>query len=410
MNARPELIQTTVQGAPVLIQQRRNVPLVSVSLAARGGALLDPRAHAGLTGLMARTSIKGTPSRTAAHIAEAAERMGGSVVPSGGADFIDWEISVPSRHFEEAFELLADVALHAHFPESELEVERKLTLADLHHARDDMYRHPLRLCMQCAFAGHPYGYSLEDLEHGVGACTSDELRTWRADRVRGPWIFIVGDVDPEHAQGVIARNLAQAAAAESARPAAPAWPAQPRQLIEQRDKAQSALAIGFPGPPRGHPDVYPLQVLANAVSGLGGRFFEELRSKRSLAYTVALIPMFRWVAGAVIGYIATTPEREDEARSGLLEQFASCTEAPLSEEEIERSKRYTIGSWQIRRQTNSAQLIDLLMAHLLGPGMEEITQFEERIRAVDAAAIQDVARRYFKPEVAVEGLVRGKRG
>jgi zinc protease len=410
MKAPPALTRTTVDGTQVLIQSRGSVPLVSIAIASRGGGLLDARARAGLTGLMARTSIKGTPTRSATQIAEAAERMGGSVVPSAGADFIDWEIAVPRRHFEDACELLADVARHADFPDAELEVERKLTLADLQHARDDMYRYPLRLCLQCAFEGHPYGYSLEDLEQGIAACTRAELRAARAERVQaGPWVFIVGDVDPDHAQRVVASTLAQGGAPAAASPPEPVWPTQARQLIEERDKAQSALAIGFPAPRRGHPDVYALQVLANAVSGLGGRFFEELRSKRSLAYTVALLPMFRWVAGAFIGYIATTPEREDEARAGLLEQFALCAATPLSDEEIERSRRYTIGTWQIRRQTNSAQLLDLLEAHLLGSGLEEITRFEERIRAVDAAAIQDVARRYFKPEVAVEGLVRGKR-
>ena len=49
----------------------------------------------------------------------------------------------------------------------------------------------------------------------------------------------------------------------------------------------------------------------------------------------------------------------------------------------------------------------LLHAHLLGTGMDEITRFEERIRAVDADAIQRVAQHYFKPELAVEGVVRG---
>jgi zinc protease len=405
----PAVTHRTVNGVHVLIQQRSNLPLVSMAIATRGGSLLEPSEAAGTTALMARTSIKGTPARTAAQIAEAAERMGGSVAPSGGADLIDWEISVPSRHFADAFELLADVAFNAHFPAAELEVERKLTLADLEHTRDDMYRYPLRLCMQAAFENHPYGYALEQLERGVAACTAEQLRAWRQRRVQTePWILFVGDVDEAAALEAVERRIPAARSATAELLPTPRWPESPRLNIEQRDKAQTALAIGFPGPARGHVDGYALQVLANAVGGLGGRVFEELRSKRSLAYTVALIPMFRLVGGAFVGYIGTSPEREHEARAGLLEQFALLASEPLSDEEIERSKRYTIGSWQIRRQTNATQLSDLLYAHLLGPGMEEIIRFEERIRAVDAPAILDVARRYFRPEVAVEGVVRGR--
>jgi zinc protease len=396
-------------GAHLLIKRRSNLPLLSIAIAAHGGALFESHDQAGITALMARTSIKGTATRTAAQIAEQAERMGGSISPSGGSDLIDWEISVPSRHFEHAFDLISDVAFNAQFPDAELEIERKLTLAGLQHSRDDMYRYPMRLCMQAAFPGHSYGYALAELERGVTSLTAEQLRAWQRQRVLAePWVIIVGDIDANDAVRIAERQINAQAANGSAPPLLPPWPAEPVRLSEQREKAQSAIAIGFPGPHRNHDDVYPLQVLANAVGGLGGRFFEELRSKRSLAYTVALLPIFRAAAGMFAGYIATTPEREAEARAGLFEQFAGLVEAPLSEDEIARSQRYTIGSWQIRSQTNAAQLSDLRQAFLLGRGLAEIDEFEARIRAVDAAAIQRVAQKYFRPEVAVEGVVRGR--
>ena len=405
------LYQRLGNGLQLLVKQRSHLPLLSIAIGARGGALLEPRDQAGITAMMARTSIKGTERRTAAQIADEAERMGGSISPYGGSDLLDWEISVPSRHFDKAFDLLADVAFNGQFPEPELEVERKLTIAGLQHTRDDMYRYPLQLCMQAAFAGHPYGYSLDDLERSVSQLPSEQLRAWQSERMTAdPWVVIVGDIDAATASRAVEKLNGVGAANGTRSGEQPLWPATPISIREQRDKAQSALAIGFPGPDRNHPDVYALQVMANAVGGLGGRFFEELRSKRSLAYTVSLIRVFRALAGTFVGYIATTPEREDEARAGLYEQFAALVDEPLSDEEIERSIRYTIGAWQIRNQTNASQLSDLLQAHLLGSGMDEIDNFETRIRAVTASAIQEAAARYFKPELAVEGIVRGNHG
>lgn len=395
-------------GTHIVIKQRGNLPLVSIAIGAVGGSLLESRDRAGFTALMARTSIKGTANRTAAQIAEEAETMGGSVSPSGGGDLLDWEISVPSKHFTAALDLLSDVAFSATFPEAELEVERKLTLADLQHTRDDMYRFPLRLCLEAAFEGHPYGQALEDIEAGVKRATTEDLRSWRNERLYPlPWVLVVGDVDPEAVVKELEAKLPKPH--ESSIWVSPAvkWPDSRRQRVETREKAQTAIALAFPGPHRNHDDVYALQVLANAVGGLGGRFFEELRSKRSLAYSVSLMPMARAAGGAFIAYIATSPEREDEARAGLLEEFKRLVDEPLPDEEILRSQRYTIGTWHIRNQTNAAQLGELMQAHMLGPGMEEITEFEERIRAVDAALVQEVAQRYFDPELVVEGTVRG---
>lgn len=402
------IVTQLVNGVHVVIKHRPHLPLVSIAIATRAGAVLETRQLAGVTSLMARTSIKGTPRRTAAQIAEEAEGMGGSVSPSGGGDLIDWEITVPSRHFSSAFDLLSDVAFNAHFPDNAVEIERKLTLSDLQQTRDDMHRYPLRLCMQTAFAGHPYGYSLDDLETGVGSLTADDLRTWRNERLHADtWVFVVGDIDSDDVLHEVQRRLPTLAtdAKQAVTPAK--WQGSGQRVIESREKAQSALAIAFPGPARGHEDVYTLQVLANAVGGLGGRFFEELRSKRSLAYTVALSPMSRMAGGAFIGYIATSPEREDEARAGLLEQFALLAEDPLPDHEVSRSKRYTIGTWHIRNQTNAAQLNELLQAYLLGGGHEEIRQYEPRIMAVTPERIREVAKRYFRPELAVEGVVRG---
>ena len=62
-------------------------------------------------------------------------------------------------------------------------------------------------------------------------------------------------------------------------------------------------------------------MIASVASGLGGRFFDELRDKRSLCYTVNAFALGRRLAGAFGAYIATSPEQEDAARQGLLAEF-----------------------------------------------------------------------------------------
>jgi zinc protease len=395
-------------GVHVVIKRRANLPLVSIAIGSRAGSAYEPRDWAGVTAMMARASIKGTSARSAAQIAEEAEAMGGSVSPTGGNDLVDWEISVPSRHFSRAFDLVADVAFDARFPEDAVEVERKLMLSDLQQAHDDMYRYPMRLCMQEAFAGHPYGTRLEDMERGVTRLASEQLGLWRDKCLRAePWVFVVGDVDTDATLREIERRIPAASVPAPDAVSVAQWQGRGQQNVELREKAQSALAIAFPGPGRNDDDVHAIQVLSNAVGGLGGRFFEELRSKRSLAYSVALMPVARVLGGMFVGYIATSPEREAEARAGLLEQFELLKQEPLPDEEVARAIRYTVGTWQIRYQTNAAQLNDLLQAHLLGNGMREITEFEDRIRAVTPQRILEVAQRYIKPELAVEGVIRG---
>ena len=61
------------------------------------------------------------------------------------------------------------------------------------------------------------------------------------------------------------------------------------QRVEQREKAQTALALMFAGPSRRDDARFATAMIAGVASGLGGRFFDELRDKQSLGYTVRLL-------------------------------------------------------------------------------------------------------------------------
>ena len=400
-------------GVRAAIQPRPTSPLVSMGIFVRGGAIRETEDVAGITGLLARVSLKGTRTRDARRIAEETEALGGSISPTVGADLLGWSLALPARHVDAGLSLLADVALRPTFPEEELERERKVALSSLDRLRDDMYRYPMRLFLQAAFRGHPYGFSTAATEAALRRLGRGDLESWHRGEVleARPWVLIVGGVEPDAVAERVAAELEEVRGLPEAEPPSrPEWPEGPRTEAEHRDKAQTALLIGFPGPDRNHPDSYAMDVLSNAISGLGGRLFEELRSRRSLAYTVSAYPLARRLGGAFVGYIATSPEREDEARRGLLETFERLTEETLSPDELERSQEYTIGAWKIRGQTNSARVGDLAGALLLGEGLVEIREFEERIRAVTPVEIREAMTRYYDPNLLVEGVVRGAGG
>jgi zinc protease len=108
-----------------------------------------------------------------------------------------------------------------------------------------------------------------------------------------------------------------------------------------------------------------------------------------------------------IAYIATSPDKEQEAREGLLREFAKLREAEVSEEELTRAKSYALGTHAIRQQSGGAVLSDLVDAWLVGTGLEELDEFEERVLAVTAREMRALAERYFDEERLVEGIVRG---
>jgi zinc protease len=122
---------------------------------------------------------------------------------------------------------------------------------------------------------------------------------------------------------------------------------------------------------------------------------------------VQAFPIERNAGGAFGAYIATDPTREDEARDGLLAEFAKFAEALPSAEELERAQRYLIGTHAIAQQSGAAVLSDLVDAWMFGEGLHERHEVSSRLASVTAADVQALAQQYFDPARVVEGVVRG---
>ncbi|MGH7732395.1 MAG: M16 family metallopeptidase, partial [Gemmatimonadales bacterium] len=238
---------------------------------------------------------------------------------------------------------------------------------------------------------------------------------WHQVAVLGtrPVIVAVGDAVLDRLAGELASVFGDwAPAAASGRPAAPVWQVRssPHESVVTRDKRQTAIAMAFPGPERRAADRAAAEVWAAVASGLGGRLFEALRDRRSLAYTVLASAWSRAAGGALVTYIATTPEREEEARSEMLKELEKFTAAPPSGAELTQAQNYLAGQAEVSRQSASALAAEVVEAWIAGRGLEELEDPGAEYRAVTDDEVLAVAREHLDPARRAEGVVRGRLG
>ena len=399
----------TEHGIPILVRRKAGAPIANIALYIIGGALEEEPEKAGLTLLTARSMLKGTTSRSAAQIAEDSEMLGGTISATVGSDSFGWSFSVPTARLGDALELMGDVIQRPTFPSDDFETERTVALSNLAMLRDDMFRYPLRLAMTAAFAGHPYGTPTMGTEESLRGITIEEAREWHRTQVldSAAAIGVVADVDPQEAASLVAREFAALEARRAPKAAKPRWPKRVKIAAESRDKAQTAMTLAFPAPSRSDDMRFAATLIGILASGLGGRFFDELRERQSLAYTVHAAASEKRLAGIFVSYIATSPEKEGVARAGLLNEFAKLRETPVTAEELNQAKEYLIGSHAIAQESGGAQLGEMLDAWMFGEGLHELLEHDDSVRAVTAEQMREVARKYFDPEKRVEGIVRG---
>jgi hypothetical protein len=124
--------------------------------------------------------------------------------------------------------------------------------------------------------------------------------------------------------------------------------------------------IGFRGLTVSDEDRFAMEVISQLLAGQGGRLFVELRDRRSLAYSVNAVHVEGVAPGFFAVYIATAPEKFDEAKHGLLQQLTGLLDAPPDEAELDRVRRYLIGSFAIEQQRNAVHAAQLALDALYG--------------------------------------------
>jgi zinc protease len=405
-----EVLHTPLGGADVLVRRKSGVPLVTLGLyAPRLG--FDPPAKAGLAALGIRSSVRGAGDLDAGGLAFAFERIGGTLSPNPTSDWLGFGTTVLNRNLGEAAILLHQVFTSPRLADSDILTERGLMAIEAEQVADDMFRYPFQLGFAAAFGDRDYGLPVGGLPETLPSIMADEVRAWHTQEllVARPVVIAVGDIEPEEATATLAAVFTNHRSSGKAQPdqiVSLGAQREPERVV-RREKAQAALAMIFPGPRRRDPERYAADVWAAVASGLGGRMFEALRDRRSLAYTVLASSWQRGRAGALVTYIATSPEREEEARRAMLDELAHFREAPVADTELVQAVNYLAGQAEVSRQSAGALAGEILEAWLIGNGLEDLRDPGAAYRSVTAEQVLQVAQRSLDPELRSEGIVRG---
>jgi zinc protease len=406
-----DVLHTRLPGADLLVRRKTGVPLVTLGIYVPR-VELDPPAQAGLGALVVRSSVRAAGGLDAGELAFAFERLGGTLSPAAASDWLGFSTTVLSENLAEAATLLDTVFTQPTLGEAEVNTERSLMVSEAEQVADDMFRYPFQLAFAGAFGDAGYGLPVSGLPETLPRISAADARAGHQRIVTTrPVIVAVGDVDAEEASAALAGIFGERAPVEAVT-VLPClrWvggSGEGSTRIVERDKQQSAFAMAFPGPGRRDVDRAAAEVWAAVASGLGGRMFEALRDRRSLAYTVMASSWQHGRAGALLTYIATSPQREDEARNAMLEELARFSQEPVSESELQQAANYLAGQAEVGRQSAAGLAGEILRAWLIGNGLDDLENPGAIFRAVTQEDVLRVAQQYLQPSTRAEGVVRG---
>ncbi|MBW1718794.1 MAG: insulinase family protein [Deltaproteobacteria bacterium] len=396
-------------GLTVLVQEASEVPTVAATLVFPGGVRYESEKSNGLFNFLAKAWTKGTEAHSAQGIAEIIEGLGSSISGFSGQNTLGLQGRFLSQNLDKGLALFTEILLTPTFPSEEIKKLRPLILAELKRQDDYLPGVAVREFRRLLFSPHPYGMNPLGKASVIKAINSKNLfETYRYFVIPDRGVLsIVGDIRAEEIISSIETMLG-AWSVESE--ISLSTPPEPDPLISRKilnlkkKKQQVHIVLGFPGATFNSTERYALETMNAVLSGQGGRLFIDLRDKKSLAYSVTSFLGLGLDYGSFAFYIACAPEKKDRAVKGLWQEIYRVIREPVTDNEIERAKKWLIGTHEISLQTNRAKAVDMALNELYGLGYNFSSEYVLKIDEVTADQVLNVAKKFMNSEEYV--LVR----
>jgi predicted Zn-dependent peptidase len=399
---------TLPNGLLVIVEERRTADTVAVQLTARTGAR-DDGALPGLNLLTSSLMLSGTARRPSnADLLRAAAAVGGTLGGSGQTEVAIFASTMPYQEADLGFDLLADLVTEPLLDPGALDRQQALTLQQIAQRRTNPDALVSDLFQAAMFNGHPAGMPVIGTEASVQAIgpadvAAQHARVWGAANTV---LTVVGRISPAEALAKAEQYFGGLPAGTRTERVGVAQPPTPagETVTGVAGQQQAVFRLGYTVPGLDErTDRYALTVLNAITGGASGRFFDQIRNERGLAYVANSAYLTYSDAGAWFATAGVDPVNVGAALTVVRDEVRRLRESEPDADTMRDRIGLLTGQRILAAEGNAARASQLAAEEILGTDPTET--FVERVQAVTAADVQRVAARYLDPDGGLLVLV-----
>jgi predicted Zn-dependent peptidase len=402
-------ITTLDSGVRVITERMTGVRSVALGFWVGTGSAMESDEQAGLSHLLEHMLFRGTDSYRSEEIDQIFDAMGAEINAGTDRESTSLYTRVLDRHLERALHVMGEMLWRPRF--EDLAAERQVVLEEIAMYEDDPQDRVFDVLGEAVFGAHPLGRAVIGRAEVVGAVQLDGLRAFHAEHYLPGEIVVAaaGSVDHDELVSMISSVVPQSQPStdSSSTPHpmdAPSFERRVRFL--HKDTEQYHVCLGGRGISRHDERRFALRVLEGVLGGTSSsRLFQEVREKRGLAYSVFSFSNLHANAGEVGLYVGTRPDNLGEAIATIAGELERFVAEPVSEQELTRSRENVKGRVVLALESTAARMNRLGSSVLADLPILSVDEMIERIDAVQADELHELARELFAPErLSVAGV------
>ena len=397
-------------GIEAWLVEEHAVPMMAMRFAFEGGSSQDPTGNEGLANFLSAMLDEGAGDLKSREFQERMEEISMRMRYEDSKDAFYGNFETLTANRDEAAKLLKLALNTPRFDTDAVERIRQQLQAALAYAARNPEKVALNEWYAVAFEGHPYARPSAGTEETVAKITGDDLEGYRKrifakDTLK---VVAVGDINAEQLGALLDEVFGDLPATADLVAVSKTSPvAGGRQKVVEMNVPQSVAVFGLGAMERKDPDFIPTFVLNHILGGGGfaSKLMEEVREKRGLAYSVYTYVYPYQHTSIFSGSVATRNEAIGESLDVIREEFKQMAENGPTQTELDNAKKYLIGSYPLRFDTNAKIASQLLGLRMDDFGPEYIDNRNDMMAAVTLDDVKRVAKRLLNTDDLIVTIV-----
>ena len=373
-----------------ILFEKNSSKSVAVEIMFRVGSNYETAKEAGISHYLEHMLFEGTKKRKSSmEIANEIEKYGGEFNAYTIGDRTAYYIRIISSKFSKALEILSDMVINPVFDAKIMEKEKKVILREINMVTDDPRQHQWIMFQKNLFSRHPVRNPTYGSEKTVSSITRKMLfdyyrKHYSPDNMV---VSVVGNVSNPKKEIEKYFGIMKPIDVKAREDVNESVEEKPRKFTERRKINNSYMVLGYKTVPRLHKDSYVLDIIRGILGrGQSGWMFDEIRTKRGLAYQVGVVVEHEKDYGYFAAFCGLDRKKIGKAKEIILGQFRRLEK--VSRKELEEAKTYIEGNHALIYEDNHERADELAYYHTI----KDAALADKYIKEIRNVSVKDVRR------------------
>ena len=379
-------------GQTVIIKEVKENPIVIIDTWIKTGSVNETDKNNGVAHFLEHMFFKGTQKYLTGEFDKILEAKGAVTNAATSKDFTHYYITIPSKDFDTALEMHADMLLNPLIPRAEMEKERKVVLEEIAKNNDNPHNVMYQNLISQLYKTHPYKREVIGKSSVIETITREEMLDFYNTYYRpaNMTTVIVGDVDTQDALEKIKKLFINSPEKIHLPKFAKEKPlTAPSEKSTTADVETAYMMIGFRGvDAKNKKGNYELDVLATILGdGVTSRLYKNVKDQKRLVQDIVAYNSSGRDDGLFIISTNFEPENLEKVKRAIAEEIINLQKTPPSKEELE--KAYGMIERDTYYSRESVSNIASEMGYIKTI-FDDINMYENYVRCIKTVTAKDV--------------------